>query len=78
MWFPIAWRLFLLAREPPVFVTRERRLRHLEDERLELMRKAADMQSKAVRYKMLAAKVSSIEFTRFLYELKRCHAAFET
>jgi hypothetical protein len=31
-------------------------LRHLEDERLELIRKAADMQSKAVRYKMLAAK----------------------
>jgi hypothetical protein len=33
------------------------RLRHLEDERLELMRKATDLQSKAVRYKMLAAKV---------------------
>jgi hypothetical protein len=32
------------------------RLRHLENERLELIRKAADMQSKAVRYKMLAAK----------------------
>ena len=32
-------------------------MRQLEDQRLQLMRRAADLQSKAVRYKMLAAKV---------------------
>jgi hypothetical protein len=40
---------------------RWRRLRHLEDERLQLMRRAANFQSKAVRYKMLAAKVGALE-----------------
>lgn len=46
------------------------RLRHLEDERLELMRKAADMQSKAVRYKMLAAKAddSAADAARLLHK----------
>ena len=38
-------------------VTILRRLRHLEDERLHLLQKATDFQSKSVRYKMLAAKV---------------------
>ena len=32
-------------------------MRQLEDQRLQLMRRAADLQSKAVRYKVLAAKV---------------------
>jgi hypothetical protein len=42
----------------------------LEDERLELMRKAADMQSKAVRYKMLAAKAddSAADAARLLHK----------
>ncbi len=38
-------------------VTILRRLRHLEDERLQLLQKATNFQSKSVRYKMLAAKV---------------------
>jgi hypothetical protein len=47
-------------------VTVGRRLRHLEDERLQLMKKATDFQSKAVRYKMLAAKVSGALFVHVL------------
>ena len=39
-------------------VTIVRRLRHLEDERLQLLQKSTNFQSKSVRYKMLAAKVS--------------------
>jgi hypothetical protein len=46
-----------------------RRLRHLEDERLQLMRKATNFQSKAVRYKMLAAKVCALEPNQLLFFL---------
>jgi hypothetical protein len=46
-----------------------RRLRHLEDERLQLMRKATNFQSKAVRYKMLAAKVCALEHNQLLFFL---------
>jgi len=46
------------------------RLRHLEDERLQLMRKATNFQSKAVRYKMLAAKAddSAADAARLLHK----------
>lgn len=46
------------------------RLRHLEDERLQLLQKATNFQSKSVRYKMLAAKAddSAADAARLLHK----------